>query len=102
MDILAFMLGWPEIVIIMVVILLLFGGKKLPELAKGVAKGLKTFRREMDDVKGHINEAIEESENEDYHRQQNATKSKKVDTSEDNGSNAGPRSPEEVFDKNKE
>jgi len=65
MNILAFMLGWPEIVLIMVVILLLFGGKKLPELAKGVAKGLKSFRREMDGVKGHINDAIESTENTD-------------------------------------
>ena len=67
MEITAFIgpLGWPEIVVILIVILPLFGGKKLPELAKGVAKGLKTFRREMNDVKGHVNEAIEASEKEE-------------------------------------
>ena len=37
---------WPgpwEIVIILVIVLVLFGGKKLPELAKGLAKGLREF-----------------------------------------------------------
>ncbi|CAG9470797.1 twin-arginine translocase TatA/TatE family subunit [Campylobacter upsaliensis] len=37
--------GW---IIILVIIILLFGAKKIPELAKGVGKGIKTFRSEMD------------------------------------------------------
>jgi sec-independent protein translocase protein TatA len=37
-------LGPPEIIIIFLVILLLFGGKKLPELAKGLGKGIKEFK----------------------------------------------------------
>jgi len=36
--------GW-EIAAVLVLVLLLFGGKKLPELAKGLAKGLKIFKR---------------------------------------------------------
>ena len=64
-------LGWPEVIIILVVALLLFGGKKLPELAKGVAKGLKTFRGEMDNVKGHINEAIDSADTPPQQQQQN-------------------------------
>ena len=58
-------LGWQEMIVILIVLLLLFGGKKLPELAKGVAKGLKTFKREMNDVKGHLNEAVEAAEKEE-------------------------------------
>jgi sec-independent protein translocase protein TatA len=42
-------LGTGEIVIIAIVILLLFGGKKIPELMKGIGKGVKNFR---DGVKG--------------------------------------------------
>lgn len=38
-------LGPPEIIIIFLVILLLFGGKKLPELAKGLGKGIKEFKK---------------------------------------------------------
>ena len=42
-------LGTGEIVIIAIVVLLLFGGKKIPELMKGIGKGVKNFR---DGVKG--------------------------------------------------
>ena len=42
-------LGTGEIVIIAIVVLLLFGGKKIPELMKGVGKGVKNFK---DGVKG--------------------------------------------------
>ncbi len=37
--------GWSEILLIMMVILLLFGGKKLPELAKGLGKGIREFKK---------------------------------------------------------
>ena len=46
--------GWMEIVLILLAILVLFGGKKLPELAKGLAKGIKGFKAEMRDVKDAI------------------------------------------------
>ena len=37
-------LGAPEIILILVAILLLFGGKKIPELMKGIGKGVKEFK----------------------------------------------------------
>ena len=37
-------LGWVEIVLILAVVLLLFGGKKIPELMKGLGKGVKEFK----------------------------------------------------------
>jgi sec-independent protein translocase protein TatA len=43
--------GAPEIVIIVLALLLLFGGKKLPELARGLGRGLRTFKRELQGVK---------------------------------------------------
>ena len=43
--------GQWEIVIILVAVLLLFGGKKLPEMARGLARGLRTFRDEMKGIK---------------------------------------------------
>ena len=46
---LLFNLGTGEIVIIAIVVLLLFGGKKIPELMKGIGKGVKNFK---DGVKG--------------------------------------------------
>ena len=41
-------LGGTEILLIVLVVLLLFGGKKIPELMKGIGKGVKSFRDGMD------------------------------------------------------
>lgn len=38
------MIGWPQIVLIIVVVLILFGGKKLPQLMKGLGEGMKEFK----------------------------------------------------------
>lgn len=51
---LLFNLGTPEIIIIAVLILLLFGGKKIPELMKGLGKGVKSFKEGMNDVEKEI------------------------------------------------
>ncbi|MBQ0127262.1 MAG: twin-arginine translocase TatA/TatE family subunit [Bacteroidales bacterium] len=47
-------LGAGEIVIIALVIILLFGGKKIPELMKGLGKGVKSFKDGMADVEKEI------------------------------------------------
>lgn len=36
-------------IIVLIIIVLLFGAKKIPELAKGVGKGIKTFKKELED-----------------------------------------------------
>lgn len=41
-------LGGPEIILIMVVVLLMFGGKKIPELMRGLGKGMKEFKDAKD------------------------------------------------------
>ncbi|MGY8885246.1 MAG: twin-arginine translocase TatA/TatE family subunit [Flavobacteriales bacterium] len=38
------MIGWPQIVLIAVVVLLLFGGRKIPELMRGLGSGIKEFK----------------------------------------------------------
>ena len=43
-----------QIVIIALVILLLFGGKKIPELMKGIGKGMKSFKEGMNEVEKQI------------------------------------------------
>ena len=43
-SILSFALGAPELIVIVVLVLLLFGGKKIPELMKGLGKGIKEFK----------------------------------------------------------
>ena len=53
---LIFGLGWGEIVLIALVILLLFGGKKIPELMKGLGKGVKSFKEGMSKVEDEVDE----------------------------------------------
>ncbi len=50
-------LGTTEIILILAVVLLLFGGKKIPELMKGLGKGVREFK---DASKGEDNSAVEE------------------------------------------
>ncbi|MBO8438974.1 MAG: twin-arginine translocase TatA/TatE family subunit [Bacteroidetes bacterium] len=40
-------IGLPEILVILLILLLLFGGKKIPELMKGLGKGVKSFKDGM-------------------------------------------------------
>ena len=55
-------LGTWEIVVIVLVVLLLFGGKKIPELMKGLGKGVKSFK---DGVNGIENENQNENQKRD-------------------------------------
>ena len=47
-------LGAPELILILLVILVLFGAKKIPELAQGLGKGVKEFRKAMKDVQDEV------------------------------------------------
>jgi len=51
-------MGSGEIMLILVVVLLLFGGKKLPELARGLGKGIRDFKDASDGVKREIHRNI--------------------------------------------
>ena len=44
------MIGWPQIVLIIVVVLILFGGKKLPQLMKGLGEVMKEFKNASKDL----------------------------------------------------
>ncbi len=52
--------GYSEIIIIALVILLLFGGKKLPELARGMARGLRLFKDELRGIKTDVEDVSKE------------------------------------------
>ncbi|MDB5121002.1 MAG: twin arginine-targeting protein translocase, TatA/E family [Sphingobacteriales bacterium] len=51
-------MGTPEIMIIMFAVLLLFGGKKIPELARGLGKGIREFKDASEGVKREIHNSI--------------------------------------------
>lgn len=54
--------GW-EWIVILIVVLLLFGGKKIPELMRGLGKGISSFKKGMQEAK-HEMEMIEEDDSE--------------------------------------
>ena len=47
-------MGMQEILIIMLIVLLLFGSKRLPDIAKGIGKGMRELRKTAEDVKKEI------------------------------------------------
>jgi twin arginine-targeting protein translocase, tatA/E family len=57
-------LGMSEVLVIALVVLLFFGGKKIPELMKGLGKGVRSFKEGMNNVEKEIDE-IKETEQEE-------------------------------------
>lgn len=55
-------LGTSEIIIIALVLLLLFGGKKIPELMRGIGKGVRNFKEGMNEIEKDINKDVEASD----------------------------------------
>jgi len=55
-----FGLGTPELILIGVIILVLFGAKKIPELMQGLGKGIKEFKKASNDIEQDIKNSVEE------------------------------------------
>lgn len=56
------MLGTPEILIILLVVLLLFGGRKIPELMKGLGKGMKEYKNAVNGVEEEVKKLDDKTE----------------------------------------
>jgi len=56
------MIGTQEIILIVVAILILFGGRKIPELMKGLGKGIREFNDAKNNVKSEIEDGIKEKD----------------------------------------
>jgi sec-independent protein translocase protein TatA len=55
-----FGLGGQELILILLIILLLFGAKKLPELARGLGKGMKEFKKAQNETEDEFNTSADE------------------------------------------
>ena len=55
-----FNLGTGEIIAIVLVVLLLFGGRKIPELMHGLGKGVKSFKQGMNEVEDELKKPLED------------------------------------------
>lgn len=57
-----FNLGGSEVIVILFVILLLFGGKKIPELMRGLGKGIREFNTARNSIESEIREGMREAD----------------------------------------
>jgi len=57
-------IGAPELIFIALIIILLFGAKKLPEIGSALGKAIREFKRADKDVQGEVKDAIEDKDNE--------------------------------------
>lgn len=55
-------LGMPEIIMILLVVLLLFGGRKIPELMRGLGKGIREFNDAKNNVRNEIEKGINDKD----------------------------------------
>jgi sec-independent protein translocase protein TatA len=53
-------IGVPEVMIVLLVILLFFGAKRIPELARGIGQGINEFKKASDDIKKEIEKGEKE------------------------------------------
>jgi sec-independent protein translocase protein TatA len=53
-------IGVPEMILIALAVLLLFGGKKIPELMRGIGKGVKSFKEGVKGIEDDISASLEE------------------------------------------
>ena len=56
------MIGAPEIIFIVLIVLLLFGGKKIPEQMRGLGKGVKAFKQGMNEMEEEIRNEKQDNE----------------------------------------
>jgi sec-independent protein translocase protein TatA len=64
-------IGAGEVILIALIILLLFGGKKIPELMKGIGKGVKSFKDGMSGISEEINSVDEKNPSEGDKKEEN-------------------------------
>ncbi|NQY68676.1 MAG: twin-arginine translocase TatA/TatE family subunit [Flavobacteriales bacterium] len=63
MQYLFFSFGGGEIFVILIIILMLFGSKKIPELARGIGKGIREVKDATNDIQREITKGVEDKDN---------------------------------------
>ena len=55
-------LGWQELVVILLIVLLLFGAKRLPEVGRSIGRGMREFKRSISGISDEVQKTVEEDE----------------------------------------
>ncbi|HOD67397.1 MAG TPA: twin-arginine translocase TatA/TatE family subunit [candidate division Zixibacteria bacterium] len=63
-----FGIGWAELLVIFAIVLLLFGARRLPEIAQGLGKGIREFKRAMKDTTDEVRGSLDTEGTRDYKR----------------------------------
>ena len=74
-------LGVPEVLLILAIVLIMFGAKKLPELAKGLGKGIKEFKRASSDIQDEMDRSTHYEEEHRPQRQETRQRVEKKSSS---------------------
>ncbi len=74
-----FALGGSEVLLIFFAILLLFGGRKIPELMRGIGKGIREFNAAKSTIESELKEGIREADNKAQQQQPSASASSNID-----------------------
>lgn len=74
--IILFALGMPEILVIALIVLLIFGGKKIPELMRGIGKGVSEFKKGVTEVEKEMNSSEKKTENKTQEKTEEKTQAK--------------------------
>lgn len=92
-------MGGGEMIIILIAVLLLFGGKKLPELARGLGKGMREFKDASEGVKREIHRNINSFDVDEEDRKADANRSYR-EPEEDHSYSIHDEAPEEAASEN--
>jgi|ERR1044072_3414655 len=86
-------IGMPELIIIFVIALIIFGPRKLPELGRSLGKSINEFKRASNELKNTLDEEIriEEQRNADKQRQPEPARPHSVDAEHDDDDRTVPR-----------
>ena len=77
-----FGIGPPELIVIFLIVLLLFGGRKIPEIAKGLGRGMREFRKAKDEIQDTLNDDNEEDNKDDDDEKEEETSTNTQSSSE--------------------